>query len=196
MPKILGVGGSPRKKGNSDIMLLKILEGAEEAGAETEAVFLRDYKFDSCTGCEKCQTAKACTELQDGMQLLYPKITESKGLVLASPSHNYNVSALMKAFIDRMYQFIDFTDDHPRNYSSRLANQGRKAALAAVCEQYYDEGMGFTVNGMRLPLEALGYEIVGVVTADLVFHRGKVAKNSEVMTAAYDLGQKLAENLE
>ncbi|MFP3908659.1 MAG: flavodoxin family protein [Archaeoglobaceae archaeon] len=196
MSKILGVGGSPRKKGNSDVMLLKILEGAEDAGAETETVFLRDYKFDSCTGCEKCRTAKACTELQDGMQLLYPKIIDSKGLVLASPSHNYNVSALMKAFIDRLYQFIDFTDDHPRKYSSRLAQQGRKAVLAAVCEQYYDEGMGFTVDGMRLPLETLGYEVVGVVTAELVFHRGKVAKNSQVVSAAYDLGKKMARSLE
>lgn len=196
MSKILGEGGSPRRKGNSDVMLYKILEGAEEAGAETEAVFLRDYKFDSCTGCEKCQTAKACTELQDGMQLLYPKITYCKGLVLVSPSHNYNVSALMKAFIDRMYQFIDFTDDHPRQFSSRLAGQGRKAVLAAVCEQYYDEGMGFTVDGMRLPLEALGYGIAGVVTAELVFHRGKVAKNSQIMTNAYELGKKLARSLE
>ncbi len=130
------------------------------------------------------------------MQLLYPKIIDSKGLVLASPSHNYNVTALMKAFVDRMYQFIDFTDDHPRQFSSRLAGQGRKAVFAAVCEQYYDEGMGFTVDGMRLPLKALGYEIVGVVTAELVFHRGKVAKNSQIMANAYQLGKKLARSLE
>ena len=190
--KILGISGSPRKKGNSDLMLQEVLKGAHEQGLATEIVFLRDVHFSSCVGCEACRTAKACTRLLDGMQLLYPKIIESRGIVLTSPAHNYNVSALMKAFIDRLYQFYNFTTDHPRAYSSRLAGQGRKAVVAGVAEQLEEKDMGFTMDGMRLPLEALGYELVDRVSALGHFHKGKVAKDQETMQACFQAGRKLA----
>ena len=44
----------------------------------------------------------------DGMSLLYPKIIDARGLVLVSPTHNYNITAIMKAFIDRLYCFYNF----------------------------------------------------------------------------------------
>jgi len=193
--RILGVGGSPRKNGNSDRMLLEILKGVELEGLETEAVFLRDYHYSSCVGCEACRTDKACTRLLDGMQLIYPKVMESRGLVLASPAHNYNVSALMKAFIDRLYQFYDFTDDHPRAYSSRLAGQERKAVAAGVAEQLEDKDMGFTIQGMVLPLKALGYELVDRISVLGHFHRGRVAKDPQALQACSEAGQALARAL-
>lgn len=94
------------------------------------------------------------------MSLIYPGILESQGLILVSPTHNYNVTAWMKAIIDRLYCFYNFDDKRPRGWSSRLAGQGRKAVLAAICEQKNKDDMGFTLDAMRLPLEALGYEII------------------------------------
>lgn len=52
------------------------------------------------------------------MNLLYPKIEEAKGMVLGSPTYNYNVTSLMKTFIDRLYPYYNFTDDRPRGYSA------------------------------------------------------------------------------
>jgi putative NADPH-quinone reductase len=135
MTKILGIGGSPRKGGNSDVLLKHILMGAKKGNVPTERVQLRDYHYQSCIGCERCRKDGICKGIHDGMHLLYPKVREASGLVLVSPTHNYNITALMKAFIDRLYCFYIFTDDRPRNWSSRLGNQGRKALLAAVCEQ-------------------------------------------------------------
>ena len=63
-PKILGIGGSPRKGGNSDILLQHILHNIGETKQ------LRDHQFQSCIGCEKCRKEKICTGLQDGMSLL------------------------------------------------------------------------------------------------------------------------------
>jgi len=63
--------------------------------------------------------------------------------------------------IDRLYCFYNFDDNRPGGWSSRLAGQGRKAILAAICEQKNKDDMGFTLDAMRLPLEALGYEIIG-----------------------------------
>ena len=127
MKKVLGIGGSPRKGGNSDMLLKRLLKGASDEGVATEGIQLRDYQFQACIGCERCRKDKQCTGLQDGMQLIYPKIREASGLVLISPIYSYNMTALMKAFIDRLYCFYNFSDERPGYWSSRLAGQGRKA---------------------------------------------------------------------
>ena len=127
MKKVLGIGGSPRKGGNSDMLLKRLLKGAGDKDVATEEIQLRDYQFQSCIGCERCRKDKRCTGLQDGMQLIYPKIREASGMVLISPIYNYNMTALMKSFIDRLYCFYDFGDERPGHWSSQLAGQGRKA---------------------------------------------------------------------
>jgi multimeric flavodoxin WrbA len=193
MAKILGIGSSPRKGGNSDILLKHILIGASNAGATTEEIQLRDYQFQPCIGCEKCRKAKQCLGLQDGMQLIYPKIIDSKGLVLISPTHNYNVTALMKAFIDRLYCFYDFSHERPRRWSSRLANQNRKAIIASIGEQTsQEEGTGFTLEAMRLPIEALGYEVIGELPVLGIFDKGRVKEQQQLLEKAEQLGSQLA----
>lgn len=192
MSYILGVSGSPRRNGNSDTLLKQALAGAAEAGARTEAVYLRNVQFSSCVGCERCRKDKICTKLIDGMSVLYPKIQEAKGLVVVSPAHNYNVTALMKAFIDRYYCFYDFTDDRPRGWSSRLAGQGRKSVIIGICEQPEGEGMGQTMEMMKLPFSALGYELVGEQDVHQVFDVGAVKKQEQDMEQAFAHGRNLA----
>jgi multimeric flavodoxin WrbA len=175
-------------------MLHTALEGARAAGAETEAVHLRDYHFFPCIGCERCRKDKACTGLKDGMHLIYPLVERAQGLVVACPAHNYNVTAIMKAFIDRLYCYYEFDNaNRPGPWSSRLADQGRKAALLAVCEQMNEEeGLGFTVKGMRLPLEALGYEIADEVVSFGRFAKGAVKGDDEVLKRCAEVGGGLA----
>lgn len=192
---ILGIEGSPRKKGNSHKMLDAVLQGAAQAGATTRAAHLRDHRFESCVGCEACRRDKICTRFQDGMTLLYPHITESRGLVLISPVHNYNVSAWTKAFIDRLYCFYDFENTRPRAWSSRLAGQNRKAVIGAIAEQSDEKDMGFTLDAMRLPLTALGFEIVEELAVLRLFDRGIISKHENLIEQAQAAGQKLAKAL-
>ena len=192
---ILGIGGSPRKGGNTDILLNQIIEGVKQKGLLTEQILLRDHSIQPCIGCERCRKDKICTGLDDDMTTLYPKILRAGGLVLASPVHNYNITAWMKAFIDRLYCFYDFSDDRPRGWTSRLANQRRQAVIATVCEQASKYDMGFTLEAMRRPLEALGYEIVGEFVAMNIFDRGKIKDDQALMTRAAKLGSDLAETI-
>jgi multimeric flavodoxin WrbA len=194
-PMVTGVGGSPRKGGNSDILLRQILKGVLEHKIGARTVQLREYQYMGCIGCEKCSKSGTCTGLKDGMTLIYPHIVEAQGLVLVSPTHNYNVTAWVKAFIDRLYCFYRFDDNRPRGWMSRLAGQGRKAVLAAVCEQPDTGDMGFTLDAMRHPLEALGYEIVGELAVFGVFDRGKVREKEEALIKAEELGRGLAKVL-
>lgn len=197
MTKILGIGASPRKGGNTDILLNYLSTGASNQNTLVEEIHLRDYNFQSCIGCEGCRKMKECTGLNDDMQLLYPKIREAAGLILVSPVHNYNVSALMKAFIDRLYCFYDFGDNRPGKWSSRLANQGRKAIIAAIGEQSDSEegGMDFTLKAMRLPIEALGYEIIAMVPVLGTFEKGKIETNQKIIGKAEKLGKQMARTI-
>jgi multimeric flavodoxin WrbA len=194
-PKILGIGGSPRAHGNSDVILKNLLEGCQHHGVFTEMLHLRDFYFKPCIGCERCRKDKICTGLNDGMQVMYPKITSSAGLILISPTHNYNITAWMKAFIDRLYCFYEFDNHRPRGWSSRLAGQNRKAVIAAVCEQVDKEDMGFTLEAMRFPLQALGYEIIGELPVFGIFDRGAVGKDENALEDAKKLGRRLAESI-
>ncbi|MGE4292102.1 MAG: flavodoxin family protein [Desulfovibrio sp.] len=189
---VLGCSGSPRRGGNSDLLLRAALRGAKDAGAPGFAAHLPEYTIGPCIGCEQCRTAKACTRLLDGMQLLYPRVEAAQGLILACPTHNYNVTAWMKAFIDRLYCYYDFDmQARPRAWSSRLAGQGRVAVLIAVCEQPTIEDMGLTLEAMRLPLAALGYEILGELPVLGVFDKGGVRENTAALAQARELGSKL-----
>ncbi|MBN1856261.1 MAG: flavodoxin family protein [Dehalococcoidia bacterium] len=194
MSKVLGIGGSPRQNGNSDILLERMLKGVRDEGLASEEVRLRDYQFQPCIGCERCRKDRRCTGLQDGMQLIYPKIREAGGMVLVSPIYSYNMTALMKAFIDRLYSFYHFDDARPGHWHSQLENQGRKAVIAVVGEQSTreDGGMELTLETMRRSVLALGYDIIGELPVLGIFHKGKVREYPQVLEQAEDLGRRLA----
>ncbi len=198
MAKILCLGGSPRPGGNSDILMKHIIKGISDLNIAAEEIYLRNYQFQSCKGCEKCRKDKSCTGFSDDMQFIYPKIIEAQGLFLVSPVHNYNITAMMKAFIDRLYCFYDFDSERPGKWVSRLGGQGRKAIIAAVAEQITPEesGIELALKAMRLPLEALGYEVIAQLPVTGIFNKGKILHYPEVLGRAEDLGRKLAETLD
>lgn len=193
--KVLGISGSPRSGGNTDVLLECFSEGIASTGVQTETIFLRDYFIQPCMACEKCRKDETCTGLKDGMHLLYPKILESRGLVLGSPTHNYNVTAIVKAFIDRLYPFFEFSDDRPRKYSSRIAEQGRKAIVFSVSEQDEMGEVGFTLEAMGYPLTALGYEVIDDFSVTGFFDRGAVRADQKLLESAAEKGQQLAQIL-
>jgi multimeric flavodoxin WrbA len=194
--EVFGVSGSPRKNGNSDVILKTIIAGVSKEKVSSDFLNLTDLQFQGCIGCERCRKDKICTGLVDGMSLLYRKIISSKGLILVSPTHNYNVTSWMKAFIDRLYCLYNFENDRPRSWSSQLGGQGRKAVFAAICEQATREDMGFTLEAMKKPIEALGYEISGELSVFKIFDKAKVKQDREAMEKAFELGKKLAQSIQ
>lgn len=100
MALILAVYGSPRRKGNTNTLLDRAVEGAVAAGAEVEQIHLRDMKISPCLEIYGCKTDGRCV-IQDDFQGLYDKLTTCDGLMLASPMMFYTVSGHTKAFMDR-----------------------------------------------------------------------------------------------
>ena len=100
MNKILAIYGSPRREGNTSTLLNRAVEGASEAGAEVEKVFLRDLKMSPCLEIYGCKETGLCV-IQDDFQKVYDKLLASHGIMLASPIFFYTVSAHTKILMDR-----------------------------------------------------------------------------------------------
>lgn len=192
---VLGIAGSPRAGGNTEVLLTEMLAGAGEEGAETEAVHLRTCAIHPCTGCERCRKDLTCTRFYDSMHLLYPKIEAADGLILGSPTYNYNITPEMKAFIDRLYPYYRFADQRPGPYSTYFAGQGKQALVFSVAEQHDPAERGFAVAAMRRPLEALGFAVADTLEAEGYFAKGAVANDPALRERAREAGRRFARGL-
>ncbi|WP_031515062.1 flavodoxin family protein [Desulfofalx alkaliphila] len=191
---ILGFTGSPRRDGNTERLMHIIMEGAKSQGAVTETVHLRNLRLKQCIACECCRAARVCKAHRDDMQLLYPKIKAAQGLILGSPTYNYNITARMKILIDRMYPFYYFNPENRHQWRSLLP-PNKKALIYSVCEQPNDQGLGIVMEAMLLPLKALGVSVVDQLTAKGFFEKGAVLKDEILVNKAYNAGKELVNKI-
>jgi len=106
---VLGINGSPRgKESHTDHILQPFLEGAREAGASTETLYLKDHEIRPCTGCFTCWlvTPGKCI-FKDDMPEILEKILETNVMVFSTPLYNCSMSALMKAFHERQIPLVE-----------------------------------------------------------------------------------------
>lgn len=101
MIKVLGVNGSPRKDGNTVLMIQTVLETARKEGAETELIHLVDYPVSYCLGCYS-KDKSLCTPqvFKEMLPDIYKKIMESHAYVFGTPVYWFSVAGIMKNFID------------------------------------------------------------------------------------------------
>ena len=98
--KILGLLCSPRKEGNTEVLLTEALQGAQQEGAEIELYSVLGKNIQPCDGCRACNKTAEC-HIQDDMQELYKKLLEADGIIYAVPVYFYSLTAQAKAIIDR-----------------------------------------------------------------------------------------------
>ena len=185
--KILALLGSPRKKGNSTTLALKIIEGAESAGAEVEKIYLHGLNIAPCHACYGCAKpgAKSCV-IDDDMQPLYQKLIDADVWLIASPVYWFTVSAQTKLFMDRCFALFNVNKE---------AFAGKKIAIAMS----YGDSDAFNsgcVNALRTFQDAYAY--VGADIAGMVYGSaekpGEIKSNRALMQEAEALGRKLAQN--
>jgi len=100
--RVIGISGSPRKGGNSEILLSHALEPFKEKGWEVIQFYLSSYSILPCEGCDCCQSVSEC-KLEDDMKLLYEEYSKCDAVIIASPAYYRNVTAQLKAVFDRTY---------------------------------------------------------------------------------------------
>ena len=181
--EILGIMGSPRRNGNTDILLSWALAGAEQAGATTKIIQLKELTINECDGCLACWKNAPCPK-QDDMNPLYEKITASDAYIFATPVYWYGPTALMKGFIDRWVYF-----NAPDN---RTKIRGKSAALLVPYEET-DPINGEAVSQFfQRSLSYLEMKLIGELLVGDVGPKGAVKAIPELELAARRLGERLA----
>ena len=166
MKKILGIMGSPRKNGNTHVLISKILESAQKEGADTKMIFLSDLIIKECDGCYSCWKGQKCGK-NDDMNNVYPLIINSDVLIFGTPVYWFGPTALMKAFIDRFVYF-----NCPEN---RPKIKGKSAILVVPFE---DEDIETATPLLQMFEKSLDYLEVKLIESLIV---PGVTKKGEVI---------------
>jgi len=101
--KVLGIVCSPRKGGNTEIMMNEALAGARSCGAETELWTTAGKELKPCDACGACSEKNGKCHIEDDMQELFPKARVADGIIFGSPAYFESVTAQAKMVIDRLY---------------------------------------------------------------------------------------------
>ncbi|MBI5551927.1 MAG: flavodoxin family protein [Desulfobacterales bacterium] len=101
--KVVAINGSPRKNGNTAMLIETVFAELTKEGIETEQVQLGGKKIHGCTACMKCfeNQDKRCTIDNDSLNGVVAKMLEADGIIIGSPTYFANVSTEVKALIDR-----------------------------------------------------------------------------------------------
>ena len=172
---ILILLGSPRKGGNTDLLVEAFVKGASQKH-HVEVVSVHDYKVNPCMGCNACfkNEANACVQ-NDDMSLIYEKMSRADMLVIASPVYFYGLSAQLKAVIDRFH--------NPIRDTFRLKKMALLLVGAATLPELFDS----ILAQYRLCLNFFKLEDVGHVLVRGVKDKGDI-RNTDALQEAFHLG--------
>jgi len=176
--KILALIGSPRRGGNTDILVDQILQGSKTKGHTGEKLYLYDYEISPCLDCRNCKKGDYVCTVNDGMQEIYPKMQAADLLIFGTPLYWFGPSGKMKLLIDRIRPFV--------------ANEKLRGKKGAIVVPSGDETKvsGALVEMFRLIFDYLGMEFAGKVLAQ-AYEKGEVRQNQEALKEAYELGVSL-----
>lgn len=99
--KVLGINGSAKKDGNTAIVLNIVLKELEQSGIETELIQFGGHTIQPCKGCFACKGKENCVFCNDLFHEWFNKLKEAQGILLGSPVYSADVTANMKAFLER-----------------------------------------------------------------------------------------------
>lgn len=178
--KILALNGSPRKQGNTDILIDEILRGAMSKGHQAEKLRLYDYEIQPCIDCRRCKQSEAgySCALKDGMAEIYPKLEAADIIIFGTPIYWYGPTAKMKLLIDRLRPFIA---------SRRLSG---KRGMAVVPSEEGPDCCGPLLEMLRMSFEYLGMKNGESILAR-AYERGEIRQSPGELERAYELGASL-----
>lgn len=175
MPKhILAIVSSPRKNGNSELLVDQFIAGAEAAGNTAEKICLRDCTIGYCIACGACRNTGVCFQKDDAAWIL-EKMLKADGLLFSTPTYKSCMCAQMKTLADRMYAI---------NHILR----GKDVYFIVTGAEPHREGLAACMQSMR---GIVGFYKDMHIKAELygpgVMQKGAVAA-TPAMAEAYEAG--------
>lgn len=188
---IIAFVGSPRKKGNTDILVDHFLDGAESTGAETEKVYLYDAAINFCQGCYRnCWiNPNDCTRYRDDMDTLIPKMMASDLMLFASPVYMGSYSAKLTAFFERCIPVHHV--DLEKNVMVNNRFHGKNAVIALVHDSPDPATAQIPFMAFERVLNLFQMHTLGKIHVSGVRDQGDITKKEDRLQEIYQLAVKL-----
>ena len=188
---ILALNGSPRKNGNTELLLDSLLKGAGSHGADIVKLDVCRMRISPCLGCGKCERQGRCT-LDDEMSRVYPLLEKTHHVVVATPVYFYGVTAQLKAFVDRCQvlwsrKYVLGNPAPPTVNGKR--RKGHLLAIAGSSGKRVFEGVILTV---RIFFDALNVEFGETLLARGIDKKGAILEEEALLRKSWELGGRLA----
>jgi multimeric flavodoxin WrbA len=177
--KILGISCSPRKGGNTEILVSEALAGTKEAGADIELLKMHELQISPCDGCTTCHQSGEC-RIKDDMQKVYQKLLAADGIILGSPVYFWSVSAQAKTLMDRIYALRFPNHKLTNKVGGAIVVAGRRGTMSAIS----------VINNFFLghDMIATGLGIAGYGTK-----KGEVKQDKQAIKSAKSLGKQITQ---
>ncbi|WP_170290974.1 flavodoxin family protein [Neomoorella glycerini] len=191
---VIGLVGSPRKKGNTDLLVDQVLAGVATAGLRVQKFYLNDLRIHPCQYCNYCRKHYSCRQ-EDDMALLYTAIEQCRGIVVGTPTFYGDITAQTKIFIDRCYRYVEVVrhPDGRNSFPSRLPDR-RLGMMVGVTGSFGPE----TFN-KQVEVIGLLFNDLNVGFADKVLYAGTdyrpVKENQAILTLAYAKGVEFGKRI-
>jgi multimeric flavodoxin WrbA len=178
--KAIGIVGSPRKGGNTEIYTGHALQSIAEEGLETELLRLSGLDIRPCTACLLCSEEEKCP-INDDLLPIYHKMKEADAIILSSPVYYGSATALIKALIER----AGYISRSQRAFAGKVGGPlvvARRAGKNFTFAQlmYWFHIMGMVMPGSTYWNVAIGRNI------------GEVKEDEEGMKTAWNFGKNVA----
>ena len=188
--RVLGIAGSPRRRGNTERLLDRFLAGAEEAGAEVGKVAVARLRIAGCVACDGCWEDGLCV-VQDDFQDLHRKLLDADVIALAAPLYFWSLPAQVKAVVDRgqcqwARKYILKAPVQPTG-AGRSRRWGVFISAGGEAEPDFTGALK-TVRGF---FGVYGAAYWGELLVGGVDGRGEVLGRPEALQQAFDLGKRV-----
>jgi multimeric flavodoxin WrbA len=192
MSRIAVFMGSPRKKGNTDLLADSFIKGAEKAGARCEKVFLNSVRISPCLECGGCDKTGECV-LRDDMTEIYPLISEADVVVVASPMFFYNITAATQALVERAQALWIRKYVLKQSPSARRKRNGFFISVGATRGRLLFDG---ACRVIRYFYDAIDVEYRGALLYRGLDAKGAVIEHMSALAEAEALGRAAGEGSE
>ena len=184
--RVLGIMGSPRIKGNTDLLLDEALNGAQSQGAEIEKIIVDKLKIAPCREYYGCLRDGNCV-IRDDMDDIYPKLLSADAIIVASPMFFYGLSSQLKALIDRCQALW------AKKYILKqdISDLNRKGAFIAVGATRGKQLFDGSILTVKYFFKAISVEYVGELLVRGVDKKGEIKEHPTALSDAFELGKKL-----
>ena len=188
--KVLGIAGSPRREGNTDILLAEVMKGAASKGAESKTIVINKLNITPCQHCDACLEKGECA-IKDDMQDIYKEFEQADVIVLASPIQFMGITAPMKALIDR------FQSRWARKYVLKIPpledERKRKGFFVSVGGTKLKNLFEPALAMIKAFFLILNIDYAGELLFKDIDEKGAIANHPDALKQAFAAGQNLVE---